>query len=518
MKTFSAKMPGGLFLIAVSAQLAQAAPAEKTIYAKSCDEIIQAMEAHDESHSLLIKIDQPKMICSAPLLMNKNNLHLEGVIQPNGKKPLVKLAENLSIPLIVIGSEKTVKRELKLSELESESNPLSQKVREHLAIRLNAEGSVLTTPRRVENVSVKNLELDGSLNFERMHNGTDHECWGSKQCDDHNDERSHVRNNAITIRGAQDVLVDNVDTYSTRSGGIVTEKYCVRLTLKNIKSTTNYFDGFAGYETYDSVIENANFVKNHHAGVSLDIDFSFNQFVKSSFSDNGHSGVFARWAKGNIFSEVVIDRNGTGDHAPGVFLAQNNPTNDDTCVSDTLFIRSKFSQNVKGYRVNDAACKGNQIIDSQFSENTFGNISVAKGAVLKVKDKDANPGVVVEAGLLGSHVIINLAEISTDAGVECHLGLGNEAQPLAPLNGAEIKIHDVGTDWTKKDGFRTVKMWVESSTGYNNWVECSSRGAWKTNKGTPSQVWKQFAGQLEKGGLKVGNERMDQAGKILLSR
>ncbi len=514
MITQTSKTPGGLFIIALSTQLAclaSAAPA-KIITATSCAEIIGAIEAHDEPQALTIQINQPRMICTDPILMNKNHIHLEGIVQANGKKPLLKLAPHLSIPLIVIGSEKTVKRTLSLSELDSAANPLSPKVRAHLANRLTAEGPVLTTPRRVEDVSVKNLELDGTLDFEAMHNGTDHECWGSKQCDDHNDERSHVRNNAITIRGAQDILIENVDTYSTRSGGIVTEKYCVRLTLKNIKSHSNYFDGFAGYETYDSLIEGAAFVNNHHAGVSLDIDFSFNKFVRSSFSDNGHSGVFARWAKGNVFSEVAVDRNGTGDHAPGVFLAQNNPGDAQTAVIDTLFIRSTFNQNVKGYRLNDAACVGNVIVDSHFSENAFGNVSVAKGASLRVKDGAAHPGVAIESRLLGSQARINLDQIAGNSPLNCHIGLGELAKPLSPLIGTQIKIHDVGTDWSAKDGIRSVKMWVESSNGFNHWIECSSNGGFKAGK---KETWQKFAAALEQNGITLIEERIDQAGKII---
>jgi hypothetical protein len=227
---------------------------------------------------------------------------------------------------------------------------------------------VNTPPARiVKNVSVSHLNVDGNKAHQTM------ECWGGP-CD--SGGTSFVRNNGITIRGAEHVKVQEVDLHDTRSGGMVTEKHCDDLQVRRMKSTKNFFDGLAGYETENSDFSDLDLSNNNGAAVSIDIRFNKNTIRDSKFSGNRDVGIFARDLHGNTFKNIDIEN--SGNH--GIFLAQANPEDVATCANDNVFegltIRGSRGS---ALRLNDKTCTGNLVRDSVFADNRDGGLSVAEG-------------------------------------------------------------------------------------------------------------------------------------------
>jgi hypothetical protein len=149
--------------------------------------------------------------------------------------------------------------------------------------------------------------------------------------------------------------VENVVSHSMISGGMVTEKNCDNLVVRNFESFGNYYDGFAGYETRDSRFYYLNLHDNNAAGISIDINFNYNQIHDSIISNNKNVGIFARFLTGNQFYRLRIMN--SGDH--GVFLAKSDGY--ETCPIDNLFDTVIVSGS-KGsaFRLNDL-CKGNYV-------------------------------------------------------------------------------------------------------------------------------------------------------------
>jgi parallel beta helix pectate lyase-like protein len=79
-----------------------------------------------------------------------------------------------------------------------------------------------------------------------------------------------LRNNGITIRGASNVIVENVTVIGARSGGIVLEKGCENIVVRNSAFIANHFDGVAACETKNSLFYNLVVAHNRYAGISLD--------------------------------------------------------------------------------------------------------------------------------------------------------------------------------------------------------------------------------------------------------
>lgn len=257
--------------------------------------------------------------CTAPLILNRNHVTLKGAGEG---QTVLRLADNVHAPLLIIGSPRTI---------------------------VNSNGEFVVE-KRVEDITVSDLTLDGN----RDHHDPAKEC-GEHSCDG---DPSSVRNNGISIRGATDIRVRNVTAHSTISGGMVTEKHCRRLRVENFTSYNNYFDGFAGYETEDSDFIGMNLHHNRGAGISIDINFNNNRVLNSRLHDNGDVGIFARDLHGNLFERLDIQR--SGNH--GIFLA--NSGEDRTCARENEF-RTITVQGSKGagfWLNND--CAGNRITKS----------------------------------------------------------------------------------------------------------------------------------------------------------
>lgn len=292
----------------------------------------------------VVKMEPKLHVCRAPIFISYDNIHLDGV---DKSKAIIKLQDWVHAPILVVGTKTGT----------------------------NDETGRFGTVKIVRNVKVTNLTLDG--NKDNHH--TDKECY-EHHCDG---DAESIRNNGITIRGAYDAVVENVVAHSTISGGMVTEKDVLRLKVKNFESYNNFFDGFAGYETEQSVLENVYLHSNRGAGISIDIRFNNNKVVDSVLSNNKDVGVFARDLSGNLFERVTI----TGSGSFGVFLAAADLPH--TCAENNTFKDVLITKSYRaGIRVNDN-CQGNKVIGkSNLNGNNLGGFVYTPDSCIN----EVNPG------------------------------------------------------------------------------------------------------------------------------
>lgn len=269
--------------------------------------------------------------CGAPIIINRSNVSLKGAGQD---LVTIRLIDQIHAPLLIIGDSKTIRD----------------------------ENGNYVTEHRVSNIRVSGFSFDGN----RANHDPSKEC-GETICDG---DPNAVRNNGITIRGASDIIVENVTTHSMISGGLVTEKYCRNLIVRNFNSYNNYFDGFAGYETEQSEFYNLFLHNNRGAGISIDINFNNNVIRDSKLYDNGDVGLFARNLSGNHFNRLSIQR--SGNH--GVFLA--NAEHPNSCARDNQFDAVLINGSRRsGFRLNND-CNGNRITGaSNLCGNAEGGVS-----------------------------------------------------------------------------------------------------------------------------------------------
>lgn len=256
---------------------------------------------------------------SRPLVIDRDDVELTG---DNGKT-ILRLEDRANCPLLVIGS--------------------------------------LETPvhRRVSNVIVRNLVLDGNRTAQQ------HECIGGA-CDAGG--LSFIRNNAITIRGAEDVRVEHVKAMRARSGGMVLEKECREIRVRDFEASDNHFDGFAAYETEHSTFTQLYLHSNAAAGISADIRFNRNRISYCRLENNGSQGIFMRDSSWNQMDYLTISGNG----AQGIFIAQADTATETRCTGNVFSNLDVTNSKGPGFRVNDASCVNNMLADSTFTSNAEG--------------------------------------------------------------------------------------------------------------------------------------------------
>jgi hypothetical protein len=314
-----------------------------TIVSGSCSDIQTAID-NLPSQGGEITILAGTYTCNMPLLINRDNVSLTG----QGAGTILRLAEGANAPLMVIGE-------------------------------------TFTPPALIRrNIKVANLMLDGNKTAQTF------ECWGGP-CD--SGGLTAIRNNGITLRKVEDVTIENVTAKNSRSGGLVTEKNCRRLTIKGFTAFENYYDGLAGYETEESIFSDLYLHDNLAAGISLDINFNNNVLSNGALIANHKLGIFMRNSRNNTFSSFQIRK--SGEH--GVFLAQVD--NDMTkpaagnsfnglviADSGTVYSDNPYSgqSSASGIRINDASCIRNILCNSQMTDNKGGGISEAAAGLLQI--------------------------------------------------------------------------------------------------------------------------------------
>jgi parallel beta-helix repeat protein len=266
-----------------------------------------------------------------PLVLDRDRVELRG----QGESTELRLAARANCPVVIIGSADT---------------PVT---------------------RTVRGVVVRRLLVDGNRAEQEF------ECWGGGCVDS---GRAAIRNNGITIRGAEDVLVEGVVLRRARSGGVVLEKHCRRIRLRNLEAYDNEFDGVAAYETEDSEFTGLRLHHNRSAGFSFDWRFNRNRIVDCEASENGSQGIFMRDSVGNVFDGLTLRANGE----QGIFMAETRELPGTACRYNRFTRLTITGNRTQGIRINDASCNPNTIEESLVSGNALEDISLADFGQLEI--------------------------------------------------------------------------------------------------------------------------------------
>lgn len=299
---------------------------------RGTDETINSAIASLPASGGRIVLGKSTFIIAKPIIIDRDGIRLAG----QGRGTLLRLQNRADCPVIIIGSTAT------------------------------------PPARKVRNVRVEHLVIDGNREAQTT------ECYGGI-CD--TGGRAYIRNNAITVRAAEDIMLRDLVTRRARSGGVVLEKNCRRVTIDGLESHDHHFDGLGAYETEDSAFSKLNLHHNQSAGLSLDIRFNRNAIEDSIFADNGSQGIFMRDSNGNQFRRLQIRGNG----AQGIFIAQVDDK-ESTASRDNRFAQLEIIRNRDaGIRINDPSCTGNALEASQVEGNLRGEISLAPGAGMMLR-------------------------------------------------------------------------------------------------------------------------------------
>lgn len=275
-----------------------------------------------------------------PIVIDRDHVELRGF----GSETVLRLADAANCPVLVIGSTAT------------------------------------PTTSIVRGVSVSGLTVDGNRD------GQAYECWGGASSE--NDSTS-IRNNGITIRGAEDVRVEHVITRHARSGGVVLEKNCRRIFITGLESHGNFFDGLAAYETEHSTFTRMRLHHNDSAALSFDWRFHRNLIADSTLEHNGSQGVFMRDSAENHFRGLKVRANG----AQGIFIAETPEVAGSACLNNFFTALAVSENRGHGLRINDASCTGNKVSSSTFAGNLAGDISLQGEELLAVSEAAATTAV-----------------------------------------------------------------------------------------------------------------------------
>jgi hypothetical protein len=177
------------------------------------------------------------------------------------------------------------------------------------------------------------------------------------------EKRGHIRNNGISVRNADNVIISNVSVRNCRSGGLVLERGSRRVSVLNSVFSENYFDGIAGYESEGCLLYNLQSTQNEAAGISLDLNFNKNTIVSTSINGNKKEGIFMRHSNYNRFSNLSISGNG-GD---SVFIALSELPG--SAAKFNVFSDIYFFLNKGDFKINDSDCVGNKLIRPIFSDD-----------------------------------------------------------------------------------------------------------------------------------------------------
>jgi hypothetical protein len=266
--------------------------------------------------------------CDRPVVIRSNYITLRGA----GNATTLRLKAGANCPVLIIGDE-------------------------------------APTPRReVSGVQVSDLAIDGNRLEQDM------ECWDGS-CD--TGEKTVIRSCGVVVRRAVDVSLERLNIYGCRSAGIVTEKGCRRLTIRETSASDNHFDGLACYETEESLFEGLHLHRNECAGISTDLRFNRNLISNVMLSNNGKQGIFMRDSRSNVFLGVVI----VGSGEQGVFIAQADKDPKTAVIGNSFTALTVSGCKGPAVRVNDKSCKNNVLTGCQFIDNADGVSEVTSGLV-----------------------------------------------------------------------------------------------------------------------------------------
>lgn len=313
------------FLLGGAGSTAPAARAGTVVSGRTCAEIQRAIDALPSSGGE-VRLRPTTYTCSASIVIDRDDVTLRG----SGSATVLRLADHANRPVLIVG--------------QTIAMPTTARARIH----------------------VVDLTIDGNRAQQ------DFECSGGP-CS----ATDFLRNNGISLRRVEDVLVEHVTVRNARSGGLVPELGSRRVTVRDFTTYGNAFDGIAAYQTEDSLFTGLYLHDNDGAGLSLDIDFNGNVFDGAVLARNNDVGVFMRDSADNLFQGLQIRDSGSF----GMFLAQVEADATKPAAGNTFvgLVISRSGRNpAKGgapIRVNDSSCVNNLVDGAQFVDNREPGIS-----------------------------------------------------------------------------------------------------------------------------------------------
>jgi hypothetical protein len=276
-----------------------------------------------------------KIEVSQPIVLQRDHQTLLGA----GRKTILFLADNANCPVIIMGE------------------PVNQ-------------------PKPTRHLRVGDVFIDGN----RLHQ--QRELWQLQG------EGSIIRNNGITVQNVSDSIIENVTCARCRSGGLVTTLGTRRLTVRDLNSYDNQFDGLACFLTVDCLFTKLYLHDNPGAGISLDGNFDHNIIDDATLAANDE-GIFMRCSHDNQFRDIAIH----SSHDYGVFMAQSDDLTERgwQLVPQTQCTENSFTNLIAdecgsaAFRVNDITCTNNVIIGAQFKDDLHGGLSLVQPNLLTVQ-------------------------------------------------------------------------------------------------------------------------------------
>ena len=266
--------------------------------------------------------------CSAPIVIRTSGVTLRGA----GPATKIRLMTNANCPVLIVGDEANEPR------------------------------------REVRGICVADLAIDGNRTQQRG------ECWTGQSA---TGESTAIRNSGLVVRRAKDVLVLRVSAENCRSGGLVTEKHCRRVTVREFSSGRNEFDGLACYETEDSLFTGLYLHDNKSAGISTDLSFDHNIISNSRLVKNGTHGVFMRHSSHNQFQNILV----SGSGRDGLFVDQVEKQPRTASAGNHFTAVKVVGSKGPALRVNAASCKGTVLDQCSFVGNKKGLQEAVPGLV-----------------------------------------------------------------------------------------------------------------------------------------
>ena len=242
--------------------------------ATGCDGIQAAIDDLPTSGGEVL-VAAGTFVCDQPIVIAANHARLRG----SGPSTIITLSDGANTPLLIVGD-------------------------------------ITATPAVTHHhIVVSDMMLDGNSAAQPD------ECWGGPCTGGY---FLLIRNNTLTVRGATDVLVERIVARDAASGGLVVELGSKRVVVRDFESYDHVFDGLAAYLTEESVFTGLYLHDNGAAGLSFDDEFNNNIISDVVITDTGSVGLFMRYSRDNMFSDMQILR--SGEH--GIFIAHVSGASD----------------------------------------------------------------------------------------------------------------------------------------------------------------------------------------------
>lgn len=260
---------------------------------------------------------------TSPIHINRSNISLIGE-----QGVCIRLADGANQPVILIGS----------------SSP------------------TVSEAERIFDIHVSGFKIDGNRANQKPPNEND-EAVGLP----------NVKINAIAVRGAERVWLNQLVLTSARSGGLVISQQSRKVFVHDVIMSDNFFDGLAVDGAHEVFIENFVSESNDFSGVSIDTGSSGLLIQNGVIQKNGDNGIFVRFTQESRFKGLSI----TDNCNFGVFASHANTNSQEGVVELVFSDLDIFRNSSAAFQFATDSSQGsvdNVIMSSRIAGNAGGDI------------------------------------------------------------------------------------------------------------------------------------------------